>query len=466
MSRWWPLPALGAILGGQVFLLSRQLHIRVVSDEANYVLSVHAMKHGEALGRQIFISQPPGFFLWLRGLTFVLGDSLREARLAMIVTVALAAIALYVVGKELVGPIGGLAAVVLLTITAPMAIEGAQVYADTPAYALGAVAVALAVVRRPLLAGVVLTAAVSCKLSGVIAIPPVLALVATRSEHPWRALLRCAAGAAALAAVLTLVFVRDLSQIWNGVISYHVTSYKFVGFDAKARLENWTSLHAPYFWFTVLAVLVALVRARRLWPLWLWPLSAVAFLFWQKPLHDNHMLVLPYSFAGAAGPTLGTLVNGVRPRLAAGLVALGLLAAAGGYVQQFHWADQQTKDEDPRLVFAAKKLDEVTKPGDLVISDQGIVALMAHRDVPGALADSSVMRFVSGNLTVADLKRIIATKPVQAVVAARAFVIPELAPKILPYLQRSFVHVLPLPGLPGAYIYYGRRYPPTLGSGG
>jgi 4-amino-4-deoxy-L-arabinose transferase-like glycosyltransferase len=352
MSRWWPVAPLAGIVGAQAFLLSRQLDIRAVSDEANYVLSAQAMEHGEHLGRQIFISQPPGFFLWLRGLMAIFGDSLRDARLGMIITVAIATVAVYVIGRELAGPMGGLAAAALLTIIAPLPIEGAQVYADTPSLAFGAVAVALAATRRPALAGVFLTASISCKLSGVIALPPLVALLYVRSARPWPALARCAGGAVTLAAALALVFVRDLSQIWAGVVTYHVASYDFNGFSVVHRLENvqsWIGIG-----FIAAAILATLWRGRRLWPLWLWPVAAVAFLFWQKPLHDNHLLVLPYTLAAAAGPALGTLVEGLRPRIAGGLIALGVLAAAGGYVQQLHWADQQKKGEDPRLVRAAR----------------------------------------------------------------------------------------------------------------
>jgi 4-amino-4-deoxy-L-arabinose transferase-like glycosyltransferase len=450
------------VIGAQAFLLSRQLHIRAVSDEGNYVLSLQAFEHGEALGRDIFISQPPGFFLWLRGLALFLGDSLHDVRLAMIVTVAIAAVALYVVGAQLVGPVGGLAAAALLTIIAPLSTQGAQVYADTPAAALGSVAMALAAARLPVLAGVALTASVSCKFSGFTAVLPVAALAYTRSRRPLRGLAQCAAGAAGLAALLALVFVRDLPAIWRGTVSYHVTSHKFAGFSARHKLENWVSFHSVYLYLVLLAVVLTLVRARRLWPLWLWPVCAVLFLLAQKPLHDNHMLVLPYSVACAAGPALGTLVEGMRLRLAAVVVALGALAFGAGFVQELHWADQQTKGEDPRLVRAARALERVTQPGDLVISDQAIVALMAHRRVPGEVADSSVMRFAAGNLTGAEIGRLIATRPIEAVVVARAFAVPFIEPTVLPRVRRSFLHEL---RLPAATIYYGRRYPPVPSGG-
>jgi 4-amino-4-deoxy-L-arabinose transferase-like glycosyltransferase len=457
-SRWWPLAPLVALTGALSFLLSRQLHIRAVSDEGNYVLSLQAFEHGESLGRQIFISQPPGFFLWLRGLAVVFGDSLHDARLAMIATVVLAAVALYVTGAKLVNPVGGLAAAALLAIIAPLSIEGAQVYADTPANALGAVAITLAAVRLPLAAGVALTAAMSCKFSGATALLPVVALVYTRSARPWRALAQCLAGAAALAIVLVLVFVNDLGAIWRGTVSYHVTSQQFVGFRWQDKLGNWVSFHSVYLYFVAAGLVLTAVRARRLWPLWLWPASSILFLIVQKPLHDNHMLVLPYSFACAAGPALGTVVEGLRLRLATALSVLGALAFGAGFVQELHWADQQTKGEDPRLVRAAQFLERVTKPGDLVISDQAIVALMAHRRVPGEVADSSVMRFAAGNLTGAEIGHLITTKPIEAVVVARAFAVPFIEPTVVPRVQRSFLHVR---RLPAATIYYGRRYPPV-----
>jgi 4-amino-4-deoxy-L-arabinose transferase-like glycosyltransferase len=457
-ASWWPLGSLAALLGALVFLLSRQLEVRSVSDEGVYVLSVQALEHGEALGRDVFVSQPPGFYLWLRWIAAVLGDSLHDVRVGMILTVALAAVALFVVGRALTATLGGLAAVALLAITTPLPTEGIQVYADTPAYALAAVAVACAAVRRPALAGIALTASLSVKLSAVTAVPAVLALVYVRSQRPWAGIARLVAGAIVTAAAIALVFVRDLSQIWSGVVGYHVTAYQYAGFSAERRLGNWASYDSPYFYFALIGLVVTLTRARSLWPLWLWPLAGVAFIAVHKPLHDNHMLVLPYSVACAAGPSLGKLVEGLRPRFAVGLVALGALAAVGGYVQQYHWATSLTKGEDESLVAAAKALDRVTKPGDLVVSDQAIVALMAHRDVPAELVDPSIQRFGTGSLTPAKVERIIEAQPVRAVVVARAFALPPVAP-LLPYLRRGFVHVL---HLRGATIFYGRRQ--SLGS--
>ena len=88
-ARLWPLAPLALIVAAQAYLLSRQLALRAVSDEANYVLSMQALAHGESLGRDVFISQPPLFFLWLRWLAYPLGESLHAMRLAMLLTAAI-----------------------------------------------------------------------------------------------------------------------------------------------------------------------------------------------------------------------------------------------------------------------------------------------------------------------------------------------------------------------------------------
>jgi 4-amino-4-deoxy-L-arabinose transferase-like glycosyltransferase len=456
------LAAAAGLLGALVVLLTRQIDVRSVSDEGVYVLSVQALEHGEALGREVFTSQPPGFYLWLRFLALPLGDSLHDLRVGMIVTVVIAAAALYVTGRAFGGPLGGLAAVAILAITSPLAISGVQVYADTPAYAFAAVAVACASLRRPALAGVAATAAVSAKLSGVTVIPAVLAVTYVRSARDWRAPARCVAGGLLAAALLAAVFARDLSAIWDGSVSYHVSSFSFssVGFNAWDRLERgqgWITLG-----LLAAGLIAAAVLGRRLWPLWLWPVAGIVFVAGQKPLHDNHLLVIPYSFACAAGPSLATLVERTGKVATAALVAAGVLARAGGYVQALHWADSQTTGEDARLVAAAHTLERVTQPGQLVVSDQPIVALMAHRRVPGPLVDTAVLRFLTGSLTPAKVDGVVRTRAVDAVVVGRAFAIPEIEVQLRPYLRRTFRHRA---RMPAATIYYGRRQPPVPSRG-
>jgi hypothetical protein len=454
LRRCWPAAPLAGAIGALSYLLTRQLDAQSVSDEGVYTLSVQAFAHGEALGRDVFTSQPPGFYLWLRGLALLLGDSLHDLRVGMILTVALGAVALYAVGHVFGGPLGGLGSVAVLAVASPLAISGARVYADTPAYALASVALACAALRRPVPAGVLLTASISAKLSGVTAIPPVLAVVWVRAERDWRPVARCAAAALAAAGALALLFVSDLTALWADAVSYHVSSFTFAafGFDAWHRLERGQG------WITLglfaAAVAATLLRGRRLWPLWLWPLGAIVFVAGQKPLHDNHLLVIPYSFACACGPALATLLERRAPRRAALLLALGAAAAAGAYTQALHWSDTLVRGEDPRLVAAAAQLDRVTKPGDLVVSDQPIVALLAHRRVPGPLVDTAVLRFLTGSTSPAAVGRIVETEPVAAVVAGRAFAIPSLARALAPYLRRTFAHVL---RLPAATIFYGRR---------
>ena len=460
LRRIWPGASLAAAFGALIYLLAQELDFRSVSDEGVYVLSTQAFEHGESLGREVFTSQPPGFYVWLRWLAFVFGNSLHDLRVGMILTVVVAAVALYVTGRAFAGPLGGLASVALLAVISPIAISGVRVYADTPAYALAAVAIACAAVRRPALAGAVLTASISAKLSGVTAILPVLAVVWVRSDR--RGVVRCVVAGFVAAGVLALVFVRDLSQLWSDAVSYHVSGYTF----SSLGLNAWHRLERDQGWITLglllAAVIGALTRGRRLWPLWLWPLGAIVFVAGQRPLHDNHLLVIPYSFACAGGPALAALVEGLRRRHAAVLVVLGVAAAVAAFVQAVHWADRQTRGEDPQLVAAASRLGQVTKPGDLVISDQPIVALLAHRRVPGPFVDTAVLRFLTGSTSAAKLGTFIETHPVAAVVAGRSFACVanhggcgsvDLQHTLAPYLRRTFKHAATLPA---ATIYYGR----------
>ena len=96
---------------------------------------------------------------------------------------------------------------------------------------------------------------------------------------------------------------------------------------------------------------------------------------------------------------------------------------------------------------AAAMLDRVTKPGDVVISDQPIVAFLAHRRVPGNYVDTASLRWDTRTLDDTTVLR--DASDVAAVVAGRA--IYNRKP-LLARVGKLFQHRI---RVPGAVIFYG-----------
>jgi hypothetical protein len=155
------------------------------------------------------------------------------------------------------------------------------------------------------------------------------------------------------------------------------------------------------------------------WALWAWAAVSFAFVAFHHPLHHNHLVVLPVALATPAAIGLATLAQRVRPEAAA-VGVLALLIGAG-YVQQHRRLTLADVPEQPELVAAAETLRRVTKPDDLVVSDQPIVPFLADRVVLGPLVDTANLRFQTGSLTSARVLRELDAGDVAAVVVGRSF---------------------------------------------
>jgi hypothetical protein len=73
------LALLGAILVSQWILFARPVHSAVNYDEAVYLAALDALRHGQALGSDVFAAQFPGFYDLLRGLSYLTGPALRAS---------------------------------------------------------------------------------------------------------------------------------------------------------------------------------------------------------------------------------------------------------------------------------------------------------------------------------------------------------------------------------------------------
>jgi hypothetical protein len=435
-ARTLELALLTGVLAAQGFLFTRTIHAATTYDENVYLAAVDALRHGQALGTDVFAAQFPGFYDLLRGLSYVAGIGVVNLRGALLVVGALGTIGGWLVGRRFGGPAGGLLGAAFLTIAPPLDLFGGQVIADTPALALMVFAAGLATLAGPVAAvaaGAALAAALSVKLTALTIAPAAVWLLRGR--------LRLAtAGFAAASLLLLLPHVAALGSLWASNVTYHeqARSTQAVMPHPDRQIFDQIPHGTPFFWLAVVAALagaacLACRQALHIWPLWTWVALALAFLLLLKPLHDNHLVLFPYSLAVAAAATIGAGVERVPRRarlLVEGALALVVVAA---FVQQIHRVDIARAPEPPANLAAARALARLTPPGALVVDDNPIIAFLAHRRVVGQLVDTAYLRFETGSLT--DDKVIHDLRDADAVVISRSL---RSRSRVIRYVQRHY----------------------------
>ena len=70
------LTALALIVAAAAYVYTRDLHTYPNFDEGNYLGSLDALRHGQALGRDVFLDQPPGWYLLLVAVSYPFGNSI------------------------------------------------------------------------------------------------------------------------------------------------------------------------------------------------------------------------------------------------------------------------------------------------------------------------------------------------------------------------------------------------------
>src|SRR5262249_60173858 len=79
-----PVALLAAIVAAQGLLFAQPIHSATNYDEGVYLAAVDALRHGQALGSQVFAAQFPGFYDLLRGLSYLGRLSVTRLRAALL----------------------------------------------------------------------------------------------------------------------------------------------------------------------------------------------------------------------------------------------------------------------------------------------------------------------------------------------------------------------------------------------
>lgn len=448
------LALLGLVLAAAGLLFHHGLSAPASFDEAVYLLATDAMRHGQELGSQIFTAQPPGFYTLIRAGQAVFGATVSGGRDTVVALALAGLVGAYLIGRRYYGAAAGLGAAALLAVAPPFPTFAANVSADLPSFALGLLALAFLLLalddRAPIvfsaLSGALLAASVSVKVSALtLAVPVAGFLWARRVYVHARMLAALAAGFAAVVLALVVGYWGGLHGIWVGAVDYHGKARGVPGpglslGDNLHRVVHFLDPRTPFAWLVLLALVVSVTPWRPrlrlpLWPLLAWTLASALFLVWHHPLHDNHMVLLAVTIALPAGIVLGGAAAqlGGRRALAAALVLV--LAWSAGFAQEWRRDNRNAAAEPADILWAVKQIDRRTRPGELVVTDEPIVDVLARRHSPGRLVDTAFLRFESGLLTDQQVLDVIDRDHIRAVVAARAF---KARPGLLAELARRF----------------------------
>ena len=438
--------ALAVLVVAQALLFGRLAGSDTDYDEGVYLSSVDALEHGQRLGSDVFAPQPPGWYLLLRVISLAGADSVRGFHLGMVAVAILTCLAAYLLVRAIGGPVAGLTASALLTIAPPLPLHAHRVLADVPPLGLALLSFWFAWeagVRRSVgysaAGGAVLALAATVKPNALLALPVFLLLLLWERSGRTRTLLGAVSGAAVVALVFAVAYRSVLDDLWQSVVVYHSDARDTPAvLDKTHELVTFLNWRTPFAWLVVAGLVASLVLLRRrrteaVWALWAWAAIAAGFLAYHRPLHENHLLVLPVVLAVPAGLALGALAGRSRFREAA-IGALALLVVAG-YIQQHRRVTVAEVPEDAGLVAAAKLLQRETKRDDVVVSDHSIVPFLAHREVAGPLVDTARLRFETGSLSVAKVLEVLDRYDVKAVVAGRSF---DEQPGLMQALRRRY----------------------------
>jgi hypothetical protein len=390
---------LAAVVAVAAFLFAQELHDRTSYDEGVYLASLDALRHGARLGADVFASQPPGFYVLLRFIDLFAGRSIEGMRVGMLVVALAGIVAAFFIGRTLAGRWGGAAAAALAIAAPPTAADAVRVEADVPSIALALVAIAVAAqwFRRgallgPAVAGAVVTLAVSVKLLALPVVVP-LAVLAFQRRIGARAVAALLVGAGVIAAAFAIVYASVLPDLWHDAVTFHRHARSIGAGHSGKRVVDYFALRTPTTWAALAGIAVA-IACRRQAALWAWVIAALVFLSTQRPLLDHHFVLVAAALGTAAGTSLGS----ARGRF--GTVAIGCagVIALAGWIQDYRQTHRSRTPEPLQVKEAAAFVRTLTKPNQLVASDLPIVPYLANRREPGALVDTSAVRFETRSL--------------------------------------------------------------------
>lgn len=421
-------------------------------DEGVYWQTLLSMRLGYPLYQHIFYSQPPFFILSTYPFYSLFGGTLWSARLGIAIVSLFGLLGALLLGKSLSGRLGAIAAVLLLVIDPLYLSQSQKIQAEASSTAFSFLAVGAAYLWWEIpegavglllatLSGVALALGILCKLLSVSSLVPISLLLLARLWQIWRqepgiswrirsrgmrpiALLVISCLGTLL--VVLLPFVGAYSSVIRDVVTFHTTAKEILinnQIHNKGVLKTYVLTNLPL----VIAALFGMLWAflRRDWrfiPLLAWLLVSIYMLYTVVPLFYRHLIALDPPLIAMAvlglGRTLPASAFGSRFRLPQVAQIAQILAAVGialvllnmvtdlpYYPSYYQSAEKHGSDASKGLqARVVHDLRNAITPDQYVVTDGQFVAAMADRETPPELVDTSMVRVVSGYVTLQQLE--------------------------------------------------------------
>ena len=386
-------------------------------DEGVYLETAKLLNQGYELYSEIFCSQPP-YFIWMEAFFLRLfGDNLFGGRFGIVLFSICSAVIVYLISREISGSMSALLSLALLTINPVYLVYSRAVMGEIPCVTLGALAVYLALrfarsgkLRYLLFSGASFSISMGMKFLCFATIIPILVLSFLIRDSKLSRFKKIIILMAGLAAPFLPIFFLDLNSVLNQLFFFHMSKPRPDLLTKLAMLVRYL-LRTPMLPILgLIGFVFSIFSKKRIGiTLGLWVASlTVTLILLPQPIWVHHLAVLMPGLAVLAAPASEHLwqlcirfVNDHSRRII-GLSLLALLTVAllvGGFLEAERSLAHIVIEEDEKLTDAAEILKNLTRPSEMIITDNQFLAFVAGRLVPPELCDTSWMRIKSGLLT-------------------------------------------------------------------
>jgi 4-amino-4-deoxy-L-arabinose transferase-like glycosyltransferase len=409
-------------------------------DEAGYIAVPWMVAAGHTLYTEVYSPSPPLFTLSVVAAFKIWGNLVEVARAVIVAYSALGLLAAALLARELRGWIAGLAAVLLLFFSPEYFRLSRVTMSEVPAVSLALISLLASLVywrcdRKGwlILSGLAMAASLLVKLVTLFAFPlPILAVV-LRHFYPLtpdagRSMAEKVKGVVSDLALWTVSFclpillcllIYDPRAMYEQAVALHWRGREFHAVDYSRRGPRILG----YLWQDRGLLMLALGgglscwlrRSRQALLVVVWFLLVTIMMVNQSPLTAHHMLPMVPPLAILAGVMVQegwdsclALIKrrhwrgAILPAVGVGLLAFYLVNLPA--VAESN-REEMTKTNVPEGLVedAISLLKQATAPGDFVISDDPLIALLAGRKIPPTLTGADWRRLSVGYLTAEQL---------------------------------------------------------------
>ena len=417
-------------------------------DEGMYVMRARMMAYGFGLYDEIWFNHPPLLVQAVHAAFAQFGERVEVARMVALGFACAGLVGVVIVTRELEGWAAGLAAGLLL-IASPLFFSLSRAVMSTlPALSAAALSIGLLMMarrtgRRDLLVASGLAFGIGAAVKLIVAplgIPVLIVLAGSAmfGEEPegrarddrfgalstflQRSIL-VRLGIWGIAAAIPLVAALapyGPAVLFEQTIGSVVGARSAYGLDIVSNIQDlleWLSEgHLGIAAIGAFGVTRGLATNPRWRIVGVWLAVSLGSVLFQTPLWSHHFVLLVFPLAIGAGAGAVWAIEGAAAAWKSwrtpdsdsaegwstfGAVSLVLLLLVFPVVVKRNAESTRSDSEDPWRAISA--VQEITEPGDFVVTDSPMIAFRAGLNVPPNLCDPGAKRFASGSLSLPDV---------------------------------------------------------------